>query len=129
MPKITPITISTTSGDVTFNPIGNYGNKTDFVDAAPGAISMKQRLTVKTRPAAVNNAGHVTETVLVSPIKAEVADGCCPTTAAPLVSSFNLRFTRGSTASSAEAEKLYEELVSLVGHADFKALFLGSSFY
>lgn len=129
MPQITPITLSTTSGDVTFNPIGNYGNKVDFIDAAPGAISLKQRITVKTRPASNNNSGHVTEVVLVAPIAVEVADGCCPTTAAPPVSSFNLRFSRGKAASEEESQKLYEEMMSLFADADFKALFLGSSFY
>lgn len=130
MPQLKPLVLELPDQQtVTFNPVGFNDNRSTFMDSASVSISMKQRLTVKVRPAAVNNSGHVVETVLVSPIAVETPNGCCPTTGAPPVNSFNLRFTRGTAASDAEATKLYDELVAYVQSADFKALVMGAAFY
>lgn len=130
MPQLKPIVLELPEQEtVTFNPVAFDGNRFTFVDNAATSIAMKQRITTRVRPAAVGNSGHTVETVLVSPIGVEVPAGCCPTTGAPPVSSFNLRFTRGTLASDVEANKLYEELVAYVQTDDFKALVLGSSYY
>lgn len=130
MPQLKPIVLELPDeAVVTLNPVGFDGGRTTFVDGAQTSIAMKQRLSVRVRPAAVGNSGHVVETVMVSPIDVEVPNGCCPTTGAPPVSSFNLRFTRGTLASDAEATKLYEELVAYVQTQDFKELVMGSAYY
>lgn len=130
MPQLKPIVLELPDdATVTLNPVGFDGGRSTFVDAAQTSIAMKQRLSVRVRPAAVGNTGHVVETVLVSPINVEVANGCCPTTGAPPVSSFNLRFSRGTLASDTEATKLYDELVAFVQHADFKELVMGAAYY
>lgn len=130
MPQLKPIVLELPDEtEVTFNPIGFDGSRATFVDSELTSIAMKQRITTRVRPAAIGNSGHVVETVLVSPINVETPSGCCPTTGAPPVSSFNLRFTRGTLASDAEATKLYDELVAYVQTADFKALVMGSAYY
>lgn len=130
MPQLKPIVLELPNeATVTFNPVGFDGGRVTFVDAAQTSIAMKQRITTRVRPAAVGNSGHVVETVLVSPIGVEVPAGCCPTTGAPPVSSFNLRFTRGTLASDTEATKLYDELVAYVQTPEFKELVMGSAYY
>lgn len=130
MPQLKPIVLELPGPvTVTFNPVAFDGNRFTFVDSAATSIAMKQRITTRVRPAAVGNSGHTVETVLVSPIGLETPAGCCPTTGAPPVSSFNLRFTRGTLASDTDATKLYDELVAYVGTDDFKALVLGASYY
>lgn len=130
MPQLKPIVLELPDeSSVTFNPVSWDGTRSTFVDAAATSISMKQRLTTKIRPAAVNNTGHVVETVLVSPIHVETPTGCCPVTGAPPVSSFNLRFTRGTAASDGEAKKLYDELVAYVQTAEFEELVMGAAYF
>lgn len=130
MPQLAPLVLELPDDTtVTFNPVGFDGQRSTFVDAATVSIAMKQRLTTKIRPAAIGNSGHVVETVLVSPNVVEVPAGCCPSDGAPPVSSFNLRFTRGTFASDAEATKLYDELVAYVQSDAFKSLVMGDSYY
>lgn len=130
MPQLIPLVLELPDeATVTLNPVGFDGGRVTFVDAAQTSIAMKQRLTTRVRPAAVGNSGHVVETVMVSPVHVEVPAGCCPTTGAPPVSSFNLRFTRSTFASDAEATKLYDELVAYVQTDEFKELVMGASYY
>lgn len=130
MPQIQPVVLALPDDvTVTLNPVAFDGTRTSFADSASVSIAMKQRLTVKTRPASLNNSGHVVEAVFIAPITISTPDGCCPTTGAPPVSSFNLRFTRGTLASDAEAEHLLQELIAYVQTADFASLVKGSSYF
>lgn len=129
MPALQPLVLEMPDDTVTFNPIGLDNNRATFTDSSPVSISMKQRLTVKVRPAAINNNGHVVESILVQPLAVETPNGCCPTTGAPPVSSFNLRFTRGTLSSDEEVKKLREELIAFVQSDDFEALTNGSAYY
>lgn len=130
MPTLKPIVLELPSDvTVTYNPIILDGARTSFVEDANKPIGLLSKINVRTRAASINNAGHVVETTLISPIEVEVPAGCCPTSGTPPVSSFNLRFTRGTFETPDGAEKLYNELVSYVQTEDFKALVMGSSYY
>lgn len=130
MPQLKPVILELPeSTTVTLNPSAFDNSRFTFVDSALTSISMKQRLTVKVRPAASNNTGHLVEATLLQPLNPDVPVGCCPITGAPPASSFNLRVLRGTVSSETEALKLYNELVAYVQTDDFKALVLGSSYY
>lgn len=131
MPQLAPIELELPgSVTVTLNPSGFNGERAVFVDAASVPLAEKQRLTVRVRPAAKGNTGHLVEANFVSPNAQPVIDGCCPATSdAVPVSSFNLRFIRNTFASDAQATKLYDELVAYVQSDDFKSLVMGSSYY
>lgn len=130
MPTLKPIVLEL-PGDltVTFNPVILDGARVSFIEDANKSIGLLSKINVRTRAASISNAGHVVETTLISPIEVEVPAGCCPSNGTPPVSSFNLRFTRGTFETPEGAEQLYNELVAYVQTDDFKSLVMGSSYY
>lgn len=132
MPQIAPIVlpnIGTEPVSETYNPTAHAEGKTVFTEVANVALYNLKTIKVTIKPATQANAGHRFESLLVRPVPLSDENGCCSPLDNPPAITVTINSLRAKSASAAQAEEAYDAVVGWVNHADFKAAFLGGSFY
>lgn len=131
MPQIKPISLTTSSGEVTFNPSGKVSDRVNYISNEDLTLVEKQNLSIRVRSSTTANTGHLTEIQLTMPLSVTLPEGCCPTSLPNTlpVNSFNLRLLRSKQSSDEAITQLVEELKALLNDPDIESIFKGSGLY